>query len=155
MNCKDFKKNILPFIDDELPEQLQSNLAQHLSECSTCNAYFQNISSVYSQTGTLLNNISTDAYFYTRLKARMENESGISVKLIPRLSYLLKPAFYTLFAFTLLLSVLLITGNLNSSQQTNTVQTSQNINSEDQDYIKTIAMNDQTFEEEFINTIDK
>lgn len=155
MNCKEFKNISLLFIDNELTEKLKSSATYHLSMCESCSSYVQNINSIYSEACNQLKDKKTDAYFYTRLKARMESQISFSRKGFRQISYYLQPAFYTLIAFTLLLSVLMFTGNIKNKQQTNSSALIQLNNSDEQDYLKTIAMNDQTFEEDYINIIEK
>ena len=85
----------------------------------------------------------------------METETVIVRKPFQRISYYLQPALYTLIVFTLLLSVVMISSSVKNRQQTVSSTISQSTNADEQDYLKTIAMNDQTFEEEYINIINK
>lgn len=155
MNCKAFKNISLLFIDNELSEELKCSATDHLLTCESCKTYVQNINALYSETNNLLKDKKTDLYFYTRLKVRMESEISYSKKGFRQISYYLQPAFYTLIAFTLLLSILMLTGNIKNKQQTISSSFAQTTNSDEQDYMKTIAMNDKTFEEDYINIIDK
>jgi hypothetical protein len=155
MNCTEFKQISLLFIDNELTEDIQSSASAHLSECTACSAYQKSMSLVYSEANNLLKDKKTSPFFYTRLKARMQKEIATSGKKIAQISYYLKPAFYTLIVFTLLLSILLLSGNVKSTQQSISPIAVQTTNSDEQDYLKTIAMNDQTFEEEYLNILEK
>jgi hypothetical protein len=155
MNCREFKNITLLFIDRELSDELNVAAENHLSTCKSCSLYIQTLNTIYSETAKVLTEKKTDSYFYTRLIARMESDASYSGKRFRHLSYYLQPAFYTLFAFTILFSVLMITGSIKNKQQTITAVVLQNTSSEEQDYLKTIAMNDQTFEEDYINIIEK
>ena len=155
MNCKEFKSISLLFIDNELTEEIKSSANNHLSACESCSSYVQYINSIYSEADTLLKDKRTDMYFYTRLKARMESELSFSNKGYRQISFYLQPAFYTLIVFTLLLSLIIITGNVKNKQQNNTSTLAQSNNSEDSNYLKTTAMNEQTFEEDYLKIINK
>jgi hypothetical protein len=154
MKCKEFKNISLLFIDNELSEELKSSAIDHLSSCDACKLYIQHINSIYSKAENIIKNKKTDLYFYTRLKARMELETAYKRKGIQQLSYYIQPAFYILIAFTLFFSILIISGNIKNKQQTDPTITLANTTDE-QDYIKAIAMNEQTFEEDYINMINK
>jgi hypothetical protein len=155
MNCTEFKHISLLFIDNELSEEIKSIASAHLTECASCSSYLKNMSSVYSATNNLLQDKKADLFFYTRLKARMEQELAPAGKKLTQISYYLKPAFYSLIAFTILLSVLLLSGNVKTKQQVISPVAIQTSNTEEQDYLKTIAMNDKSFEEEYINILEK
>lgn len=155
MNCKEFKNISLLFIDNELAAEAKSSATEHLSGCESCSSYVTKINSIYSKTNNILKDKKTELYFYTRLKARIESELSVSGKKIPSISFYLKPAFYTLIAFTLLLSILLVTGNVKTKQQAINAVALQTNNSDEQEYLKTIAMNEPTFEEDYLNIIDK
>jgi predicted anti-sigma-YlaC factor YlaD len=155
MNCRELKKISLLYLDKELSEADNSSAEVHLSGCKSCSAYIHEIEALYSKAPEILSEVKTDTYFYTRLKARMEADISYSLQRYPRISYYLKPAFYTLLAFTLLLSVVMISGSISNKQQTVAATTIQSTSTDEQDYLKTIAMNDQTFEEDYINMINK
>ena len=155
MNCKKFKNISLLFIDNELSGELKTFATNHLSTCESCKFYVQNLNRVYSIAETISKDIKTDQYFYTRLKARMESDLSYAKKGFRQISYYLQPAFYILIAFTIFLAVLIVTSNIKNKEQVNTISFVQSKNTDEHDYLKTIAMNEQTFEEDYINIIDK
>jgi len=155
MNCKEFKNISLLFIDNDLAEEIKSSAKEHLSNCESCSSYITKMNSLYSETNNLLINKKTDVYFYTRLKVKMESELSVYGNTIPQISHYLKPAFFTLIIFTIILSFLLVTGNLKTNKQVISAISIQINMSDDQDYMKTVAMNEQTFEEDYIKIIDK
>lgn len=155
MNCKEFKRVSVLFIDNEISDDLKTSADIHLVNCNSCNSYFQNLNQIYSEAENLVKGKKTDQFFYTRLRARLDIDLSLSKKGFRQISYYLQPAFYILIGFTLLLSVLVISGNKNSKQLVTPSISIQTNNSEEQDYLKTIAMNEQTFEEDYINIIEK
>jgi hypothetical protein len=155
MNCREFKKNSLLFIDNELTEEIKSSIQDHLFSCEACSTYLNRINSIYSQTQSFSMHQKADQYFYTRLRARMESEKFNPIAAFRQISYYLKPAFYTLLAFTLFLSFLVISSNIKIKQKANNSVTVQTNNSEEQIYLSTVAMNDATLEDDYLKIIDK
>ncbi len=72
MNCKDFRNNILFFIDGDLNEKNSIEFKRHLEICSDCKLLFEKIAHTY---GLTEKDKITDSnpFFYTRLKAIIEN----------------------------------------------------------------------------------
>ena len=102
MKCKAVHKKLFFYLDDDLPEKEMRQVKQHLAHCNECAAFSADMQKTL---GVLEKERSSEInpFFYTRLKARMENEQEefIELKKRPALVRVLQPVFF---------SVLLILG---------------------------------------------
>jgi hypothetical protein len=153
MKCSDFNIISLQFLDQELADDVKIAAQAHLSSCTTCASYLNRIDSIYSQTGNVLTGITSNPYFYSRLKARMEADTVIARKPFFRLSYYLQPALYLLIGFTILISVVMISSTAKNKQLNTSTTLVQPAGNDEQEYLQTLAFNDQTFEEAYLNLI--
>jgi anti-sigma factor RsiW len=97
MKCKTLHKNIIFFIDGELPAAEMEQMKIHLSECRDCAAFAENM----KKTLAVINNEKTqqlNPFFYTRVKARLENqaEQVVVTRRTPVLLRILQPALFSL-----------------------------------------------------------
>lgn len=76
INCKKVKKSLLSFLENELPEEQQTQIEKHLKTCPGCSGLLEEFSQLW---GTLEqgDRIQPSPYFWTRLKQRVtEYEEG-------------------------------------------------------------------------------
>jgi predicted anti-sigma-YlaC factor YlaD len=76
MNCKNVKKSLVPFLENELPEDQRSQMEKHLKICPECSSLLEEFSPLW---GTLKHRerIEPSPYFWTRLKQKItEHEEG-------------------------------------------------------------------------------
>ncbi len=71
MKCSEVHKQLLQYLDKELPENQMKHIHQHLETCASCRSTYENTRKAWN---ALRNEeISHQPFFYTRLKQRMEN----------------------------------------------------------------------------------
>jgi predicted anti-sigma-YlaC factor YlaD len=76
MNCKNVKKNLVSFLENELVEEKRVELENHLKICPDCSSLLEEFSPLW---GTLKHRerIQPPPYFWTRLRQRIiEYEEG-------------------------------------------------------------------------------
>jgi anti-sigma factor RsiW len=76
MNCKNVKKNLLFFLENELSEERRFEMENHLKTCPACSRLLEEFSLIWEgvQHGE---KIQPSPYFWTRLKQRIvEHEGG-------------------------------------------------------------------------------
>lgn len=81
MNCKDFEKNMIDFIEGALSKTMQIEMQEHIDNCDHCKSVFQDVKSTYS----LLHNEDKPEmkpFFITRLEQRIENEKESAIPVI-------------------------------------------------------------------------
>jgi hypothetical protein len=95
MKCNDLHKKSIFFLEAELPPEEMRQIQLHLNECEKCSLYFENLKQVL---GTIETDKirSADPYFYTRLKARMENQEEKELSGQSGLVRILQPALFTI-----------------------------------------------------------
>lgn len=73
MKCKTLHNKLIFFLEGELPEKEMELVKTHLSECGTCTAFAEEMKKTL---GVLEAEKSpaVNPFFYTRLKAKMENQ---------------------------------------------------------------------------------
>ena len=75
MKCKTLHNKLIFFLEGELPEKEMEIVKNHLSECSTCASFTEEM----RQTLGILEAEKSPAvnpFFYTRLKAKLENQES-------------------------------------------------------------------------------
>lgn len=97
MKCKTLHKHIIFFLDGELPALEMDQMKAHLSECKECAAFVEEMRKTL-EVITSEKSPSVNPFFYTRLKAKMENRAGIQNELFKRpvFAKILQPAFFSL-----------------------------------------------------------
>ena len=97
MNCIDLHKKLIFFIEAELPKEEMQEIQLHLNDCKACSLFFEDMKKTL---GTIeADKIQkADPFFYTRLKARMENEIELQTNFSkqPVLVRILQPALFTI-----------------------------------------------------------
>lgn len=76
MNCKNVKKNLVSFLENELPEEQRDQIEKHLKICPHCSHLLEEFSELW-QAAEHREKIKPSPYFWTRLKQRIgEYEEG-------------------------------------------------------------------------------
>jgi hypothetical protein len=97
MKCKTLHKKLIFFLEGGLPKNEANKIKAHFAECESCTAFAEDMQKTLGII-QIEKSPEVNPFFYTRLKARMENEE---VKLKQRCGYpvwekVLQPAFFTL-----------------------------------------------------------
>jgi len=102
MKCKTLHKKIIFFLEEELPADEMEQMKYHLSVCNDCNAFAEEMAKMLAVLQTE-KAPSVNPFFYTRLKAKIENLSNSKIRYNknPFFVKILQPALF---------SVLLIAG---------------------------------------------
>ena len=106
MKCKTLHKNLIFFLEGELPAKEMEQIKVHLIECTHCEAFAEDMKKTL---GVLESEKSPEVnpFFYTRLKAKLENQSAAEEK------YAVWPAFVRVLqpvAFSILLIIGIYSG---------------------------------------------
>ena len=76
MNCKNVKKNLVSFLENELLEEQRVQMEKHLKTCPACSHLLEEFSQLWGTLGHR-EEIQPSPYFWTRLKQRIiEYEKG-------------------------------------------------------------------------------
>jgi len=96
MNCKDLHKRIVFYLDAELSEKEMEETKLHLAECSECAVFAAEMEKTFAIL-TAEKSPAVNPFFYTRLKAKMENRASVQYELQQKsiLAKILQPAFFS------------------------------------------------------------
>lgn len=101
MNCKNIHKAMVPYIENELDKNLRGEFEEHIKSCDDCRLFLEEFQKTFSIIETE-KVTETNPFFYTALKAKMENRATKTTGVFNfLLSKYLQPALF---------SVLLIAG---------------------------------------------
>ena len=134
MNCKEVEKILPQYIEKTLSDEESMRLKSHLNTCTQCSSLYNKL----FKTLFLLKpkaEIQEQAFYYTRLKQKMENRYEENTSIINKLlsKKILQPAMYLA---SLMIAVYI--GILIGSTSPNQNQFS-DLNTEDKDYIRIFA----------------
>lgn len=97
MNCKNLHKKLIFFLEGDLPKNEEEQIQVHLSECKDCALFFEDMKKTLGiiETEKLP---EVNPFFYTRLKARIENQESAEIDYSRRqvLVRVLQPAVFSL-----------------------------------------------------------
>ena len=98
MKCRKVEKNLIHYLEKDLPDEKYLMIRDHLDSCDQCNKLLREVQ-LTLQIITHERVKETNPFFYTRLKQRVENETGKGFiirkeKAWKRIVY---PAFYAVF----------------------------------------------------------
>ena len=97
MKCKTLHKNLIFFLEKELPEKEMELIKTHLYECGTCAAFAEEMKKTL---GILEAERSpaVNPFFYTRLKAKIETRESEQKQVFwkPALVRVLQPAAFSI-----------------------------------------------------------
>lgn len=143
MNCKEFKKRLPDYIDNKLPNNLADEFKNHLDSCTTCASLYQKL----VHTLDLLkptNKMEQQAFYFTRLKQKMENKNIAQPSFITRIlgSKVVQPAIYlSSLILAVYIGILIGSGSVKQNQYAE-------FNDKDTSYIQTYA------EYQYLNDIE-
>lgn len=97
MKCKTLHKKLIFFLEGDLPEKEAREINVHLNECASCAAFAEEMKKTLGVIQTE-KSPEVNPFFYTRLKARMENEEIQEKQRVgfPVWEKVLQPAFFSL-----------------------------------------------------------
>jgi anti-sigma factor RsiW len=97
MKCKTLHKKIIFYFDGELPATEMEQIKAHLLGCSDCVAFAKEMRKTF-EVITSEKSPAVNPFFYTRLKAKMENRTSIQNELFrrPAFAKILQPVFFSL-----------------------------------------------------------
>ncbi len=97
MNCKAYRKQIIFYVEGDLPPQEMEVMKSHLAECTDCAAFAEEVKKTLGVVEAE-KSPEVNPFFYTRLKARMEAQAAASAdgKRKPVLIRILQPALFTI-----------------------------------------------------------
>ncbi|HDR52047.1 MAG TPA: zf-HC2 domain-containing protein [Mariniphaga anaerophila] len=97
MKCKTLHKKLIFFLEDDLPENEAIEMKAHLAECESCAAFAEDMQKTLGII-QIEKSPEVNPFFYTRLKARMENEKVQEKQRVgfPVWEKVLQPAFFSL-----------------------------------------------------------
>lgn len=97
MKCKTLHKKLIFFLEGELSDNEAQEIKVHLNECAGCAAFAEDLKKTL---GIIQAEKSPEVnpFFYTRLKARLENQAKKAAKPagFPVWEKVLQPAFFSL-----------------------------------------------------------
>lgn len=96
MKCKTIHKNLIFFLEGDLPASEMEQITAHLSGCKECAAFAEEM----RKTLFVLNQEKSpkvNPFLYTRIKARLESQSMVGKNLWkPALVKVLQPVFFSI-----------------------------------------------------------
>lgn len=97
MQCKAIHKKLIFYLEGDLPAREAENVASHLGQCNDCAAFAEDLKKTLGVV-ELEKSPEVNPYFYTRLKARMENQHSTARQTVglPVWQKVLQPAVFTL-----------------------------------------------------------
>jgi len=97
MKCKTLHKKLIFFLEGDLPEKEANEMKAHLAECESCAAFARDMQKTLGMIH-IEKSPEVNPFFYTRLKARMENKEIKEKQRIgfPVWAKVLQPAFFSL-----------------------------------------------------------
>jgi hypothetical protein len=97
MKCKTIHKNLIFFLESELPENEMEQIRNHLSGCKECSIFAEEMIKTFN---IISEEKSPDVnpFFYTRLKTRLETQSAPKKLPFwqPVMVKVVQPVFFTL-----------------------------------------------------------
>ena len=97
MKCKTLHKNLIFFLEGDLPAQAMIKFERHLSECQDCSAFALEVKSTL-EIIEIEKSAEPNPFFYTRLKAKLENQELVQKSKFWQLSVskVLQPVFFSI-----------------------------------------------------------
>lgn len=93
MECRNIQKDLIFYLDRELPEERMAFIARHLDECPLCSGFLEelkmNMAVIETERKT-----EASPYFFTRLLARLDEQPELQEQTV--WNRVVQPAFFTL-----------------------------------------------------------
>lgn len=77
MNCKDYKKHILSYLDGELHQDLAIDFRSHINNCDSCKLEIERLRLAYNLIDTEKSEFKSDPFMSTRVLAKI-NKTNLS-----------------------------------------------------------------------------
>lgn len=128
MKCKTLHKNLIFFLEGDLAPEKMKEFQNHLDECASCAAFAKDL----KQTLGIIEiekEPAVNPYFYTRLKAKLENRVAEKSPVFGRLvlARLLQPAFFSILLLVGIYSGIKIGQPVSTKEYTLTLMQNQEI----------------------------
>lgn len=97
MKCKTLHKKLIFFLDGDLPALQMKEIQNHLADCKTCAAFAEDLKKTLDSI-EMEKKPEISPYFYTRLKAKLENQAAEQSPAFGRiiLARVLQPAIFSI-----------------------------------------------------------
>ena len=97
MNCKTLHKELIFFLEGDLPSGKMEQIQIHLAECSNCNAFAEDMKATLGFLDTE-KRPAVNPFFYTRLKAKLESHESKELQILgrPIFARILQPAVFVI-----------------------------------------------------------
>lgn len=97
MKCRDLHNKLIFYLETDLPKEKMIQIQLHLNKCRECSLFLEDMKKTIEiiEADKIQ---QTDPFFYTRLKAKMENQTESQKKYIGQtfLIRVLQPSLFTL-----------------------------------------------------------
>ena len=80
MSCKKIKKQLLLFLDNELPEAQHQEIQHHLAGCSTCSDHLKKVASIWERPIAIAT-LEPSPWLWTRIAAQLSASKNRSDRL--------------------------------------------------------------------------
>lgn len=95
MNCKTIHNKLIFFLEKELPVSEMNGIQEHLDNCSECARFVDEMKLTFDVLETE-KSTELNPFFYTRVKARLENQGAEKVIGRPVLARVLQPLAFSI-----------------------------------------------------------
>lgn len=97
MKCKTVHKDLIFFLEGNLPSKKTEQIQMHLKECSACTAFAEDMKKTLGVL-EIEKSPAVNPFFYTRLKAKLENSESVEFQIFrkPVLVRILQPAMFSI-----------------------------------------------------------
>ncbi len=128
MKCKTIHKQLIFFLEGELPEKEMEFVKIHLSECGSCAAFAEEMKKTLG-IFEAERSPAVNPFFYTLLKAKLENQESelkqVFLKLV--LGRVIQPAAFSIFLIVGIYGGIKIGQPASTQQYTSTLMQNQEI----------------------------
>jgi Predicted integral membrane protein len=95
MNCNKAKQNLIGYLEQTIPIDLQDAMSAHFSECPACRKLYKDVAATYN---VLVNEPvpEVNPFFYTRLEQKLRTKYQPQQRVTPRIIWKLQPIAATL-----------------------------------------------------------
>lgn len=128
MECKTIHKNLIFYLEGELPDSKMQEIKSHLDSCQSCAAFAEDLKSTLGIIGQEKQQ-EVNPFFYTRVKAKLENRAAETAQVIakPVFARILQPVAFSLLLLIGIYSGIKIGQPASTKQYTATLMQNQEI----------------------------
>ena len=97
MKCKTLHKELIFFLEGDLPSRKMEQIQIHLAECNSCAAFADDMKKTLGVL-EIEKSPAVNPFFYTRLKAELENRASEELQILgrPVLARILQPVMFSI-----------------------------------------------------------